>query len=512
VKKFLSAHAQKITGVLSCFDRLLFKGFLPISHAQGMEKFFFNNHWRIKDFKVFLPRYSNLLVQHAKDVAQKANRPYHFLQHPVDKEDYAKAIASKDAITSGLVCVLSAVESCSSFKITFGQNRPCLRNARRKCLCLYFYLIDPVWGWMHVRVESWFPFHIQVCLNGHEALALAMQRQGLSFEKLDNAFVSLSDPGAAQRLADELTQRDWPFILSCLARRFNPLLRTLLRGMNYYWTTQQAEYSTDILFRSRAELQPLYQKLVQHATLAFSAEDVMTFLGRKLTGHFAGQIVNDLKKRWPGVRVKHRVKENWIKMYDKFGVVLRIETVINNPYDFKVRRKAWRKGRRVWAWCPLSKGVGYLWRYAQIAGAANRRYLAALAIVADPAPAAAELHNLASPVIDNGRSYRGFNPASADEARVCRALLRGEHALQGFRNQHIRGQLFAPPRDPAEQRHQAASIGRLLKRLHMHGLLAKIPRTRRWRLTDKGFRLLSMIKVFHDETLPHLLQRKADAA
>jgi hypothetical protein len=94
----------------------------------------------------------------------------------------------------------------------------------------------------------------------------------------------------------------------------------------------------------------LYPRLLRHAKLGLHAQDVLTFLGRKLHGGFAGDILTDWKRRWPGARVKHWMKTNWIKLYDKHGCVLRVETVINDPYEFKVRRRAGRRGHRTLRW------------------------------------------------------------------------------------------------------------------------------------------------------------------
>jgi hypothetical protein len=181
---------------------------------------------------------------------------------------------------------------------------------------------------------------------------------------LDNAFWWLADPQRAQRFADRFTDLNWPRILHVFARRACPLLKDFLATMEYYWVVDQAEYATDVLFKDRASLKGLYEKLLRHATLCFSAEDVLTFLGRKLHGCFLGEVLNDCKRRWPGARVKHRMKENWIKMYDKHGLVLRIETVINHPHEFKVRRRGRRNGQEVMGWYPMTKGVGYFYRQA----------------------------------------------------------------------------------------------------------------------------------------------------
>jgi len=159
-----------------------------------------------------------------------------------------------------------------------------------------------------------------------------------------------------------------------------------LANQEYYWATNQAEYATDVMFQiqNRGVLHGLYTRLLYHASLSFRAEDILTFLGRRLNGHFGGEVLTEYKARAPGARVKHWMKENWIKMYDKHGTVLRVETVINNPYEFKVRREGKRRGAWVLDWFPMAKGVGHLPRYLEVSRAANRRYLDALAIVDSP--------------------------------------------------------------------------------------------------------------------------------
>jgi hypothetical protein len=268
-------------------------------------------------------------------------------------------------------------------------------------LHLYYYFLDHDLGLIHVKLQTWFPFRIQVYVNGHEWLARQMGHEGVEYAKLDNAFLRLSDAEKAQKLADGFERVDWVHVLDRYAMRVNPLFgpEEVLCTMRYYWVTAQSEYSTDILFRKRADLEELMPRLCQYSTLYFGATDVMSFLGRKLTGHFLGEVVTDqlavdlLGKRVPGRRVKHRMKCNWIKMYDK-GPVLRVETVINNPEEFRVRRRVRRQGRDVMAWVPLRKSVTMLFRYREISAQSNVRYLDALSQVQDPTSAVRDLDAL----------------------------------------------------------------------------------------------------------------------
>jgi hypothetical protein len=509
MEQFTTKHRDSISGSISCFDRILFKGHLPLGWPEAMEAFLAQRGLLLKDFGPFVLRQSEQVKKHAKAMAERSGRPYLHLNGPIRKEDRVRAILQRDRITDGLICILAAVEGCSSFKLAHGEGKPRLVPARRRCLCLYFYFLDREFGLMHVRLTSWFPLMVQVCLNGHEWLARKLNRHGIGYRQADNAFLSIDDPVRAQRLADRFVCKNWPRVFSAFARRVNPLMNTILQGMDYYWVTQQAEYATDVMFQKPSALAGLYSALLKHATLRFSAEDVMTFLGRKLTGHFAGDVGTDYKTRWPGVRVRHRMKENGIKMYNKQGSVLRIETTINRPQEFKVRRRGFRRGRRVTDWFPMRKGVACLYRYAQVSRAANRRYLDALAVVEDPTPVHRQIHALAEPVRHCGRPYRGFNPASADDVRLFAAVMRGEHLLHGVANRDIRGRVLPATRHPQDARRHAAHVSRLLKRLHLHGLIAKIQRSRRWRVTGKGHAIMSTVLMLHDEHYPTTFRQHA---
>ncbi len=500
---FVQKHQARIIGQLSCFDRVIFKGYLPLCQPGAMEAFLCKKGVLLKDFKSFAVATSEAVKQHGLAIARQAGRPYIHLNRPHRKEEEVAAIIRRDHLTQGLICVLGTVEQCSSFKLRYGDNRPKLISAYPRCLCLYFYFIDRRYGLMHVRLQTWFPFVIQVYLNGHEWLARQMDRHGLAYQRLDNAFVQLSDPVRAQRFADRLAHQNWPRVLAALAQRANPHLRDLLAGLSYYWVIDQAEYSTDILFEDRAALKGLYTQLLRHATVCFSAEDVMSFLGRKLNGNFQGEVLTDFKRRWQGARVKHRLKGNWIKMYDKHGCVLRIETVINQPYEFRVRRQGKRQGRVVTGWFPMSKGVANAYRYAEVARAANWRYLEALSVVDDPAKAYRLLDRLCEPVTRHQKRFRALNPLRQSEVRLFASVLRGEHFIHGFRNRDVAAGIgLSPAPDLASRKRRSACVSRKLQLLRAHGLIAKIPRARRYRLTLCGATLMTAAVLLRRQDLP----------
>jgi len=504
MERFIVKHSDQILGRISCFDRILFKGYLPISRPDSMETFLSRRNILLKDFKPLAQDCTALLKAHAQETARKAQRPFITLKASARKEDEVRAIIERDGLTQGLVCVLSAQEASASFRLRYGEGSPRLAPCQPRCKCLYFYYLDRLFGLLHVRIPTWFPFTIQVCMNGHNWLARQMDRHGIAYTQVDNAFVRIADPKRAQRFADRFVKRNFPRILEALARKVNPLLKDLLHGMEHYWVVDQAEYATDVLFKDRAALKPLYEKLREHATLCFSAEDVLTFLGRKLHGNFKGEVLNDARKRWQGTRVKHRMKGNWIKMYDKHGCVLRIETVVNHPREFRVRRLGKRQGEWVMAWYPMTKGVKNLYRYAEVSRSANRAYLDALSVVDDPAQAYALLDQVCRPAGPPARRRRGLNPLRKDDLNLFAAVLRGEHHIHGFSNRDVAAQLPAPrAKDPRQRRRQSARVTRLLQLLHAHRLIAKIPRSRRWRVTLRGLTLMTAAIHLYHHDFPH---------
>jgi hypothetical protein len=499
---FVAKFAASIIARLSCFDRVIFKGHLPFGGEAHLNRFVDGTlGMRRKDFLPFLEGKSDELVAHGKALADQHGAPYHYLQGRHRKEDLVQRTIRDRRLTEGLVCVLCCQETCRTVKLLHGRQRPRLAFTYRPQRVLYFYFLDADFGLIYLRLQTWFPFTFQAYVNGHDWLARQLQRRGIGFVQHDNAFTQLDPPEQAQRLADRFPHLPWVKQLTRWARLVNPLLhQPWLRGSGYYWVLDQAEYSTDLLFADRAALAGLYPRLLDHAALHFSAQDILTFLGRRLHPRFDGEVLTDCKKdRWPGARIKHRVKNNWLKMYDKFGQVLRIETVINNPREFKVRRRRPRHGRQCLVWCPLNKGVSNFDRYQRVAAAANQRYLAALAVVNDPTPGYQHAQRLAQPKVAGGRSHAGFNPARRADVQLFQAVLRGEHVLHGFRNADIRRALHGEAKDACVRRRHSAAVGRLLKRLHVRGWLAKVPRTRRWRVTQAGQRFLgAIVRLYHD--------------
>jgi hypothetical protein len=508
---FLRKHESKIHGVLSCFDRLIFRGYLPLSYAKGMEGFLYRQNVLFKDFKHYAPKVSERLKEHVRQVVEQAGGAFRHLPKKERMEKEARRIAQEKGIAEGIVCGFSCLETCSTYRLQFGQGRPRLKKDFRRCTVVYVYLIDPVLGLLHVKLQLWFPLTMQVYVNGHEFVARKLNALGVKYTMHDNAFTWIGNMEAAQGCANRLTKQNWPRLLQKLARQFNPLLEQELQGQEYYWVTDQAELATDVLFKSPQVLASLYPRLLEHATLCFSAEDVLRFLGRKLEPSFAGEVQTHAGKRAEGKRVKHSMKKNRLKMYDKAGSVLRIETVINDPGEFRVRR--WRKsksGPPELAWHPMCKGVAWLWRYAEVGQAANARYLEALAVVDDDAPARRLLDRVTKPVTSQGRRRRALQPLSQEDQTLFLAVMRGGNRLQGFRNRDLVKELYpCGTKDLVERRRRCAQVTRLIGLLRAHRLIAKTPRSRHYKITVQGEHFMSAAIYVRYKYLPKEIHEAA---
>lgn len=510
---FTTKFAASIVSVLGCHDRVILKGYLPFGQDDHLNRWIDHAlRMRRKDFLPFVEKQSQALVDHAKAEADKAGAPFQPLKGKPKKEPLVQDLLRQTPRPEGLITVLQVMETCRTVKLLHGAGRPRLAFARRPQRVLYYYFLDPEFGLMHVRLQTWFPFTIQVYVNGHDWLARQMHQRRLGFVQTDNAFTQLDDAAAAQRLADRFVQLPWVKFLQRCAHDVNPLLGASWLGKgDYYWVIDQAEYSTDVLFQSPAKLTELFPRLLHHALSKFSAQDILTFLGRRLHANFDGEVLTDCKKdRLPGARIKHRMKNNWLKMYDKFGQILRIETVINQPQEFRVRRRRLHHGRQQMVWCPMNKGVANFYQYHAVARAANARYLNALSVVEGPCATARQLDRLCKPASFHQRRRRGLHLLDPQEQRLFHAILRGDGRLHGFRNRDLVAQLYTTKNVPAdERRRRSLRVCRQLQLLRAHGLIAKIPHSNRYQVTEKGDALMCTAILLRDHHFPKVLKAVA---
>jgi hypothetical protein len=518
MERFVARYRPYITAALCGFDRLVFRGFLlPLIREGGMYTFLKRAGVQLLDFKSYVLATSNRVKTAALGEAAHHGRPIRYLESSTtDKEALARQLLAEHPVDEGLICILTAVEPCRSFEYHRSPDRHDrgLKLRSRKCLHLYKYYRHPVFGFMQARIQTWFPFNIQVCLNGREWLAQQLARAGRApFTRQDNCFTWLGHPALAQRLMDRQLRIDWPRTLDAIARALNPLHREVFKPwpQTYYWSAYQTEWATDLLFKDPQALAAIYPPLVNYAMTHFASPDVMRFLGRKAHGNFTGELVTSFKDRPEGVRVKHWVNGNSIKMYDKAGSVLRIETTIAKTADFKVFRPLQADPHGRLAWRPLRKGVADLHRRAQVSQRSNANYLDALAAVGDTTPLSQLLDHVSRPTSYRGRSVRALRIGDPADLALLQAVTRGEFATAGFRNRDLRRLLYSTPSpaSPAHARRLTAKVTRQLRLLRAHGLIQKVQKSHRYVLTQRGHLLTAALFAVRTATLQQLIGHAA---
>lgn len=480
-------HASRIRGTLSCFDRVLLMGTLPdICHAKALARELTRRRIRFFDYKTeFAQPLRDEIRTHAERLAQENGLDIEHIRRikAFRKEDRVQAILAERGTHPGLVHIFSAMETCRTFEPTYDRRsgKTFLRSDSGKCLHYYFYFIDPDLGLCHLRVPTWVPFRLQFCFNGHNWLASRLKRLKIGYRLVDNAFVAIDDFALAQRIADRLKPSTLHRKLDRFVRRFCPAAAAFPAG--YHWSIMQLEYATDIVFRRREDLAPVYDHLVRSAVHTVRAEHVATFLGRKLDPRYQGEIGNDFNTRIQGTRIRHRMGPVALKMYDKFGCVLRIETVANDVSFFKHHRTVeHRDGTSEMKLAPVKKTIYSLGVLPGILGACNRRYLEFLSSLDDDSAGRRHLDRLSRPVRDEKRSYRGINFFDSDERDLLLTIARGEFNLGGFQVRNLRrflGHL------------NGQQLSRRIKRLLKHRLIKKVAGTYRYYLTRLGRRVIS---------------------
>lgn len=482
----IERHAATLRGVLSCWDRVVITGTIPeICHADAMAAHLRAQHIRLFDITRWAEPLRDLIRDHAERLARENRLEIEFIRRRnFRKEERVKAIVAQRGRHPGLVHIFSAMEPCASFRPWHDKatGKTFLKPTEAKCLHYYFYFLDEALGLCYLRVPTWAPFRLQFYFNGHNELARRLEQRGVGYTLVDNAFTALADFGKAQKLADTFRVDRLHKRLDRLAKIYCPAIHQFRSG--YHWSLMQVEYATDLVFQRQDDLHPLYEALSRTAIHTVKPENVATFLGRKLHGNYEGELGNDFHTRIEGTRIKHHMGPVSIKMYDKLGVVLRIETTANDVSFFKHHRRVeHREGDWEMKDAPVKKSIYSLLVLRHLMGAANQRYLEFLSTLDDPTAGLKNLEAISRPAREAERSYRGFNLFHGEDLDLFRAIVRGEFNISGFTNRRLRA-VLANTTGP--------QISRLLKRLRLHGLTKRIGRTYKYYLTRLGRKVVAM--------------------
>jgi hypothetical protein len=473
-------YDDRIAGVLSCYDRVVITGTLPtVCYAEGMTRFLFANGIQIFKYPEFAMTLRERVREQVASVVAKAGVTIeHIAKNHIRKEEVVAKVLEQRGDHPGLVHVLSAMEACPSYRPWHDKpsHKTFLRPDTGKCLHYYFYFMDAELGLVYLRVPTWAPFRLQFYCNGHSWLARRLTAEGITFTTADNAFVRIDDWQRAQELADGFS----PDLLHRVLDRYAALCCPVLDvfGQSYHWSLMQVEYATDLVFRSAATLKPLYDQFVRESVLNVKAEQVATFLGRKISPLLAQEIGSQFSTRIEGTCIRHRFGSASVKMYDKFGCVLRIETTTNDVSFFRHHRKVeHRQGPATRALAPVKKSIYSLIDLREILFGCNRRYLEHLSALDDFSAGVRALDRVTRPRVIDDKTVKGINFFDPTDKALLQALHDPRVNIAGIR----RGELI-----PVLDQLSPNRLSRQLRRLRDIGVIKRVRGTYRYYLTRMG--------------------------
>ena len=492
---------DNIHGILSCYDRIVIKGTIPqLCYAKGMTSYLYSKGIRIFDYPRFAEPYRDDIRANAAKLASENDIEIEFIRKShIRKEDIVASKLKERGWQPGLVAILSAMEGCPGYQPWHDKKtgKTFLKGTTSKCLHYYFYFIDELLGLCYVRVPTWCPFGLQIYFNGHQWLASMLREQNIGYSTVDNAFDHIDDFSAAQKLADSFDVKQLHDKLNEFALTYCPVIEAFER--EYHWSVMQIEYAHDIIFHRVEDLQAIYGDLLKTAIHTVTPDNIATFLGKKkgVAPQYQGEAGSAYNVRLEGRRIKHNMGSASIKMYDKYGRILRIETTANDISFFKHYREIEHRdgstSKRVTNFKKNIYSIGSLRRELH---ASNIRYLDFISQIETRETGRKNLSKVGESKEVNNRRYKGFNFFDESDVNLFKVLMRGEHCIQGFQNKTLRKHL--PDKSSGQ-------ISRILKRLQTHGLIKKVCRCYKYYLTKFGKQvILTAFKIKEMFIIPEL--------
>ena len=507
----IEKYNEKIKGQLSGFDRIIINGFSrQLNNKRQFLFYLIQNNCQLKDFKDFAEEHTKSLCNHIDKIVKDENRPTYYVQSPkVNKDEIARGLLQDNPIDKGLVCAISTMELCDTMTVKGNKETKKLEVTRRptKCKYYYLYMIDDDFGWMYLKIQTWFPFNVQIYINGREYICAQLDKEGINYERYNNSLVNIDNIERAQEISDYLYNMSIERKFDGLVKKYVNLLPRFEEhlGHGYFWSVFECEYATDIMFNNRQDLENIFPSLVEKAFFTFKCDDIMSFFGRKLDWKFQGEIVSDSRVRYQGFRIKHKMKSNQVKMYDKYSC-LRIETTINDPHEFKTWKYDYDKdtGEVIEGsghWIPMGKSTSNLYRYAEISKATNLRYINALPLPVDIITPVKEIEDISKTIEVNERKISGFNILSSETTKLLETIASGDFVVNGITNKNLRLKIFKnEDYNSIKIRNKTT---RLLNKLKCHGIIKKVNHSSKYYLTTKGRKLTNSILLFKNIDLPN---------
>ena len=504
IKRFSNIVKGSITG----FDRIVFKGIiLPLMSTAEAMNFFRFNRILFKDYKKWMMEQTSRIIECAQTYA-KNNCGQDIIpisSWRIRKEELAHKRQQSEQIEKGLIGVWSCLESAFSYRSRYcgKTGYPQLQSYQTRCKHLYYYFDHPEYGFMNIRLQTWFPYPIQVCLNGREWLRRSLQQKQIPFVVHGNKFLHISDYQQTQDILNQQLDVQFVDLLNDFIPVVFPLFQDILGpNLSYYWTMWQSEWATDLIFTSPDQLSPIKDSLLRHAHMTGTSTRVLRYMDRPLTkaqkpyARSKNEVLTRVTDFNDGLRVRHWVDQNSVKVYNEQNV-LRIETTINNPGTFKVfRRKQGQASNEPKSRLPLRKGVMDIPLRAKVSQEVNNRFMNDLSTYQDDTPVKDIVVKLTRHKNQNGRRFRGIDVTGKDR-EMLQLICSPEFIISGLTNKSIRQKASETAFGKGKTEKQlSAKISRYFKLLRVHGIIRKLPGQNRYMLTTKGSQLTNILNAF----------------
>jgi hypothetical protein len=482
---FYEHHQPSIKLNYRCFDRILLNGLIqPFQQPERVIGFF--NAYRGGE-RVTRHRLRDIAEQFhnwVKNRSQKWGAP--ILEAPAGRRDDFVAPYFRRAKTDQVLVILKAREPVRILTAIGQAARWHLQLAWRWIVQYNFYLCDRNWGRMFVRICPYLPFSARVCLNQHHWLANKMRAQGIDFEQHSNAFLHCRHPEKLQELADSLTPHD---LLSCGQKwlaALTPFFKESERkqaGCQHRLFFSQVEYCDNLIFRRRAALDQLGQRLLDANRSLGQPNKITTIFGRKVTRRYQGKlqtVIEDLDLPNPVIRTHYA--NGFIKQYVRDHLCLRTEPASNDVTDYGV-----------------NKAVENLPQLRQKLSTICDNYLSAQQDILETFIDRGQLRSLTQPtILPSGKRIPGLKLDNPRQLALMHALVRFAHLAAGstFTTAEIYPHTLRA-RGLTAQQYSLASLRYDLAKLRAKHLLEKLPKSRRYRLTPEGYSICVLfLKLF----------------
>ena len=502
----IQQNEEKINGILETFDRMIINGYLlNLCNYRQFLYYLIQNNVQLKDFNKFALAQTDLLCSHIEEYVKENNIELKYLSSAkISKDDIARDEFNKDINKVGLIAAFSVVEICNTMTVAPNHSTKKLEVTSRstKCKHYYFYYNDEEFGWMFLKIQTWFPYNVQIYINGREYLSKILDKNNIKYEMYNNSFSFIENFEEAQNLADKILDKKISDSFDGIIKKINNLLPNIERifSHSYYWCIDQCEFATDINFKSRSDLSSFYKTLVETTYFAFSSEDIYSFFGRNVSKIYTfkkGEIISDLRNRYQGYRIKFKINNNQIKMYDK-GNNLRIEVTINNPKDFKILKEKeklinHKKLEIVKEWVPMGKSIANLYRYVEISKSIIKRYIEAMPEINMDKVSVEDVTKISTSKEVNGRRYSAFNVLNQETLLLFQIISSGDFIINGFTNKNVRQRFF---KECSESTRNISKTTRILAKLKAHNIIKKVARKNKYYLTNDGRKLISNVLIY----------------